>query len=322
MEIVGIDVVRYGTDDLADAHRFLHHLGLEEVEHGSAGCRFVTMDQGEVELRAIGDKGLTPAPTNGATIRELVWGVASPAALEKIGSELERDRRLVRDPDGTLHTVDPSGFGIAFRVSRTRPLHDAAPLMNLPGKAPQRFDRRIEFTEQVRVRHIGHAVFYVPDYRAAQDFYINRLGFRLSDSFVGAGAFMRCQGSQQHHTIFMLQGEPPRAAAHHVAYEVGDFHEVMVGGNALMKKGWKSELGPGRHIIGSNYYWYFKTPCGSASEYYADIDFATDAWQPREWTFSPEVVSGWIVSAAEKADTAIETAKTFTTAKTSSLSEQ
>lgn len=319
MDITGIDAIRYGTTDLADSHRYLTDLGLQEVEHGSAGCRFVTMDGGEVELRASGDAGLpATVSSDSATVREVVWGVASQAALDKIGAELEKDRRVTRDPDGTLHSVDATGFGIAFRRSRVVPLTRAAePPVNLPGAEPLRIDHRIEFADRVRVRHIGHAVFYVPDYRAAQDFYVNRLGFRLVDAFIGAGAFMRCQRNPQHHSIFMLQGDPPRAAAHHVAFEVGDFHEVMLGGNALQKKGWKSELGPGRHIIGSNYFWYFKTPCGSASEYYADIDYLTEAWQPRQWTFTPEVVYGWIVSAADGKEAAAGSARAFTAAKPS-----
>lgn len=318
MDITGIDAIRYGTAGLADSHRYLTDLGLQEVEHGSAGYRFVTMDKGEVELRASGDAGLPATVSDGATIREVVWGVASQAALDKIGAELEKDRRVTHDSEGTLHSVDATGFGIAFRLSRVVPLtRDAEPAANLPGAEPHRINRRIEFPDHVSVRHIGHAVFYVPDYRAAQDFYLKRLGFRLSDAFIGAGAFMRCARNPQHHSIFLLQGDPPRAAAHHVAFEVGDFHEVVLGGSALQKRGWKSEFGPGRHIIGSNYFWYFKTPCGSASEYYADIDYLTDAWQPREWSFAPEIVYGWLVSAAAAKEAAGASAQTFTTAKPS-----
>ncbi len=321
MDITGIDAIRYGTTDLDDSRRYLSDVGLKEVEHGAAGCRFVTMDGGEVEVRSVTDAGLPPTTISGATIREVVWGVVSPATLDRIGAELEKDRKVTRDPDGTLHSHDATGFGIGFRVTRVKPLsRDAEPPVNLPGAEPLRIDRRIEFPDYVCVRHIGHAVFYVPDYRAARDFYLNRLGFRLSDAFIGAGAFMRCQRNPQHHSIFMLQGDPqraPRMAAHHVAFEVGDFHEVIVGGNALMKKGWKSEFGPGRHIIGSNYFWYFRTPCGSASEYYADIDYLTEAWKPREWDFTPEVVYGWMLSAAEPKEAARGSSAAFTAAKLS-----
>ena len=74
---------------------------------------------------------------------------------------------------------------------------------------------------------------------------------------------------------------------------------------------------PGRHIIGSNYFWYFKTPCGSASEYYADIDHLTDAWKAREWNFSPEVVYGWILSATDNKEAARNSSAAFTAAKPS-----
>jgi hypothetical protein len=34
-------------------------------------------------------------------------------------------------------------------------------------------------------------------------------------------------------------------------------------------RGW----GPGRHIIGSNYFWYVQDPWGSFAEFSADIDY-------------------------------------------------
>src|ERR1700730_15666939 len=99
MDITGIDAIRYGTADLADSHRYLTDLGLQEVEHGSAEGRFITMDKGQVELRGSSDTGLPSAVSDGPPIREVVWGVASQAALDKIGAELAKDRPVTRDPD-------------------------------------------------------------------------------------------------------------------------------------------------------------------------------------------------------------------------------
>ena len=76
-------------------------------------------------------------------------------------------------------------------------------------------------------------------------------------------------------------------------YAVRDFDDVCVGGEYLETKGWKSLTGPGRHIIGSNYFWYFHNPCGGMVEYYADMDYLTDEWVPREWEFSADTVAKW-----------------------------
>jgi catechol 2,3-dioxygenase-like lactoylglutathione lyase family enzyme len=229
------------------------------------------------------------------TIREVVWGVAAKENLEAIGAELEKDRKVTRDPDGTLHSTDATGFAIAFRVSRGVPLPTSAtPSVNLPGEV-HRIDRRANFSTQVSLRHIGHVVFIVPNLKEASDFYLKRLGFLLSDAYVNVGIFMRARKAPQHHTLFLLNGAKP--AAHHVAFEVGDFHEVMMAGMAMDRKGWKTELGPGRHVIGSNYFWYFRSPCGAGTEYYADMDYLTPAWQPREWHSVPsETIACWLAA--------------------------
>ena len=42
-------------------------------------------------------------------------------------------------------------------------------------------------------------------------------------------------------------------------------------------------MGPGRHIVGGNVFWYFKNPCGGEVEYFADMDRADDNWVPEVW---------------------------------------
>lgn len=295
MNIVGIDAIRFGVDDLDVARRYFSDWGLNEIERGASGLNFATMDRGELEVRRERDPGLAPGVVAGPTIREVVWGVESKADLEAIGAELEKDRKVARDPDGTLHSTDTTGYAIGFRVSRAQPLPlSAIPAVNFPGEI-HRIDQRANFSTRVPIRHIGHAVFFAPNLKEASDFYMKRLGFLLSDAYVNIGTFMRAAKAPQHHTLFLLNAAKP--GAHHVAFEVGDFHEVMMAGMAMNQKGWETEMGPGRHVIGSNYFWYFKTPCGAGTEYYADMDFLTEAWQPREWRTMPsETIACWLVA--------------------------
>ena len=44
----------------------------------------------------------------------------------------------------------------------------------------------------------------------------------------------------------------------------------------------------GRHVIGSNFFYYLRDPWGSFSEYYYDLDYIPEgcAWEPRD--FPPE----------------------------------
>ena len=52
-------------------------------------------------------------------------------------------------------------------------------------------------------------------------------------------------------------------------------------GKFMEEKGWKAATKPGRHIMGSNIFWYFKNPSGGNTEYFSDMDVFDDNWQPR-----------------------------------------
>ena len=56
---------------------------------------------------------------------------------------------------------------------------------------------------------------------------------------------------------------------------------------AMKDAGWEADTTPGRHVLGSNYYWYFRNPSGGNTEYFADMDRMDDDWEPRIWEESP-----------------------------------
>ena len=294
MKIMGIDRAVLAVEEMDDAKRFLQDFGLTEVELGTAGSNFETLNGTDVVLRGANDAGLPAAVGPLAGIRETIWGVSDAAELQKIGNELSRDRQVTQGNDGVLRSTDATGYGIGFQVTTRH--HFDAPLaaVNTCGQAPQRpRNSRIDFKAPLRPRSLGHVVLYVPDLEAATRFYIDRLGFRLSDSYRGHSTFLRAAGSNDHHNIFLFKKDDVPGGLHHLEFHVTDFNEVMVGGQRLADKGWQTAFGPGRHILGSNYFWYFKTPCGGAMELAADMDFCDDDWVAGEYDFSPDMVAGW-----------------------------
>lgn len=296
MDIRGVDCTILGVDEMAEAQRFCRDIGLHEQEGGASGATYCALDGTGVILRNARDPGL-PAP-NGPAVnaRRTIWGVGSQAALDSIAQELGRDRDVTIDADGTVHAFDPAGFPISFRVTRRHDYAADVAILNTPGREPLRGrNRRIDFKAPVRPRSIGHIVFYVSDLPTAVAFYTTRLGFRVTNSYIGRSAFLRAQGSNDHHNLFMIQ-RPGQPGLHHIEYHVTDFEEVMRGGKLLTEKGWKTVYGPGRHVLGSNYYWYFNTPCGGAFELAADMDWVDDEWQAGEWDYTPDMVSAWQTS--------------------------
>jgi len=115
-----------------------------------------------------------------------------------------------------------------------------------------------------------------------QNFYVDRLGFRISDRSADFGDFLRAAGALDHHTLGLFNFRD-KAGFGHIAFEVSSFDEVMLGGQYMKRQGWKPQNKPGRHIVGSNTYWNFNSPCGGNTEYFSDMDLMDDNWQPRIW---------------------------------------
>jgi catechol 2,3-dioxygenase-like lactoylglutathione lyase family enzyme len=287
MTIERIESLLYGVEDVAAGIRFFEDWGFEKLESGVKGADFRTLENQTIHVRAADDAELPPSPEAGSTLRQTVWGVDSDAALEAIGAELGRDRDTRLDGNGVLHATDETGFSIAFRRSDRISAGIKAPLFNVADIAP-RLNLPVDPDQRAQPIRIGHVVFYIPKAGAAEasDFYLNRLGFRLSDRAKDTGDFMRCDGSQDHHTLFLAH-RMDRAGFNHAAFEVKDFDEIMFGGKYMAAHGWPTRTKPGRHIMGSNLFWYFQNPCGGAVEYFADMDRLDENWQPRIWDENP-----------------------------------
>jgi Glyoxalase/Bleomycin resistance protein/Dioxygenase superfamily len=297
MSIRGVDRVILGVEEMDTAQRFLRDFGLSELEGGERGATFEALDGTNLVLRGAADRSLplaVGAPTNA---REIIWGVDGSDELQRLGAELSKDRQVAMGSDGVLRTTDETGYGIAFQVTR-RHAYDAKPaLINVAGLPPQRkANQRVDFKAPHRPRSIGHIVLYVPELERARDFYIERLGFRLTDSYRDRSCFLRAEGSHDHHNLFLIKKEDIPGGLHHIEFHVTDFNEVMMGGRRLTEKGWKTMVGPGRHVLGSNYFWYFKTPCGGAMELACDMDFVDDDWEAKEWEYSTDVIAAWCTS--------------------------
>ena len=294
MNIVGIDQAILGIEETAEARRFLRDFGLAETETGRTGATFEALDGSQVVLRPASDTAL-PMPAGAAVgARETIWGVSSRDDLERIGAELSKDRQVALGLDGVLRAVDDAGFALGFQLTRRHGFEARPAQVNAAGLPPQRPpDTRIDFAAPHRARSMGHIVYFVPDAAAARNFYTARLGFRLTDSFKNGSCFLRAAGSHDHHNLFLIKRENAPAGLHHIEFHFTDFNEVMMGGKRMSEKGWQTQAGPGRHTLGSNYFWYFKSPCGGAFELAADMDYVTDAWQPGEWDYRPDIVAAW-----------------------------
>lgn len=282
MNIIGPDYLVFAVDDLAAGAQFLVDYGLEDRGDGL----FTSLDGTGVIIRQTDDPTLPkwPHPTSNQ-LRKTIYGVSDQATLDAIANELGKDREVKKLVDGSLESVDDMGFVLGFQVTVRRKLDLPGELANAPG-VPQRGINVNGINSALdaplpKPRTLSHVVYFVPDTDKAEAFYVQRLGFRLSDRFVGMGPFLRPAGCIDHHTMFLIQTPPQMQGCEHFTFHMGGPTEVFLAGQNLQRKGYESYWGPGRHVMGSNWFWYFNSPFGCHIEYDADMDLHDDNWVPR-----------------------------------------
>lgn len=293
MAIRNIDAVVFGVEDMAAAQKFLEDFGLAKVDSETGSLAYETLSGAQVIARPINDPALPPPMEPGPTLREVIWGSANEAGLQGAEAQIMSSGASSRGTDGVLRVTDTNGLSHGVRLSRLKAIQGRPVLSNSPGNE-NRIDTRSPVYERATPASIGHVVFFVDDLDAMKSFFIRRLGFVISDTYPGHAAFLRTQLRGVHHNTFLLsrKGKP---GLNHVAFTVNDVHEVFGGGLAMSRRGWRTEIGPGRHPISSAYFWYFQSPFGGALEYYADEDVCTEAWVPREFERCSENFAEWAV---------------------------
>ncbi|MDD2610216.1 MAG: VOC family protein [Giesbergeria sp.] len=300
--IHGIDRVKFAVDDFAQALQFANDWGLTQisVQTGDRAV-FQAQDGSEIEIVLTDMNNPERRPIGGTSgLCEMVWGVSSPEGLKALALELGRDREVRWDEQGSLHSVDDLGIGQCFRMSQRHKVPAEPTRYNSPSQ-PDRINRRAARYEAACPFEISHAAIGVDDAGEASKFYIERLGFIISDRYANRGIFLRCAPAGNHHHLFLMNSRVPGTRLNHLAFKVRDIHEVIGGGQALDAKGWRTFAGPGRHTVSSACFWYFVTPLGCSWEYAADEDIVTEDWETTDFAATAEIFSEWTFG-LEKSD--------------------
>ncbi|BAU74863.1 VOC family protein [Metapseudomonas furukawaii] len=282
MKIIGPDYLVFGVDDVDACVQYLTDYGLKPRDVDEAGGYLEALDGTGILIRRRDDPRLPAAMETASTLRETVYGVADEATLQAIEAELSKDRSVTRGEDGVLRTVDDLGFALGFQISCRRPLDLPGEISNAPGARASRPLNSLGASEEMPAlpRSLSHVVYFVPDHARGEAFYA-RLGFVCTDRFIDVGPFLRPAGTEDHHTLFLIQTPPFMKGIEHFTFHMGGPTEVMLAGTRFVEKGYESFWGPGRHQLGSNWFWYFNSPMGCHVEYDADMDLHDDSWTAR-----------------------------------------
>lgn len=302
MNIIGPDALVFGVDDLGACTQYLTDYGLVPVGVTNTGGRFEAEDGTAIVLALEDDPTLPPSLGTASRLRKTIYGVADRATLDAIGGELGRDREVKSLPDGSIETVDDMGFVLGFQVSMRRPIAQRVEAINAPGSEPQRAVNVLGVVEDADCSplSLSHVVYFVPDEAKAAAFYTERLGFRVTDRLGGAGPFLRPAGTLDHHTLFLIQTPPFMKGIEHFTFHMNGPTAMMQAGYRFVAKGYESFWGPGRHRMGSNWFWYFNSPLGCHVEYDADMDLHDDSWTGRVVPMSADASQLFLFQSREK----------------------
>ena len=136
---------------------------------------------------------------------------------------------------------------------------------------------------------ISHIVLHSPDHKKMVQFFVDVLGFRVSDWLGDFMCFLRC--NSVHHRVAFLPGPP---CLNHVAYDMLTVDDMMRGISRLKQKGTDIRWGPGRHTAGNNTFSYFTTPNGFAVEYTSEVEEVDfEHYEAKVYEAGPKVMDQW-----------------------------
>lgn len=297
--IEGIDAITFGAgaqpQEWTRIRAFFNDFGLKEVQFSDAQQTFETLNGSRVRVVLPSEPQLPVAMEEGATLREVTWGVRDPATLDRLAQALAGRPGFedLRASSAQVKAHDPHGLALVFQLSAKQAVDVVGSPTNPYGQVA-RVNQASPVYERAIPIEIGHVVLFTDRLGEAQAFY-ESLGFVLSDQYPGRGIFLRCAPEGGHHDLFLLQIPNKGSGLNHVAFTVRDIHEVFGGGLHMSRLGWKTQLGPGRHPISSAYFWYFESPCGGLLEYNADEDYLTPEWTARSMEPGPTAFAEWAI---------------------------
>lgn len=252
---------------------YLEHWGLKQVAEQD-GCVYLAT-QGHDELFVL---RLRPAAQR--SVDAIGLAADSRADVQALFEQVQQAGCTIISHPHDL-TQPGGGHGFRFFTPDGMPIEISSDVAR--GQA-----RPLEEREGIPLK-ISHIVLHSPQHKEMTQFFIDVLGFRLSDWIGDFMSLIRCNSA--HHRIAFLPGP---ACLNHVAYDMPDVDEMMRGLKRMRRAGFDTVWGPGRHTAGDNTFSYFVTPNGFAVEYTAEleeVDFET--WEARTFAPAPDIMDQW-----------------------------
>lgn len=136
---------------------------------------------------------------------------------------------------------------------------------------------------------IEHATLIVADIAAMERFFVEMLGFTISDRVPGKISWLRC--GARHHDFNLIKGAED--LFNHVAWEVDGLAQIGEAADLLAARGSNLLWGPGRHRPGHVLFAYFLDDEGVVNEFCADVEPVSPDRPLKEWPDDPGTANSW-----------------------------
>jgi catechol 2,3-dioxygenase-like lactoylglutathione lyase family enzyme len=253
--IATLEHVALRVADVAEASsRWAIQFGLTEREPGLLSC-----DDEPFSLELIPGEG---------GFDHVAWGLSRGVSLEDASTRL---RAL-----GVEHTV---GEWIELADVEGNALH------LLPYREPaSRFVAHTREPGRIPVGHprrLGHVNFLTGRIHEQKEFYVDALGFRLTD-WLGDGGVWLHVGAVHHEMAFVKAVPPAHSHFHHLALDVVDIGQMRDALDHLGRHGRWLGWGPTRHGVGGNIASYVRIVEEACFvELYCDMEILAPDHEPR-----------------------------------------
>jgi 2,3-dihydroxybiphenyl 1,2-dioxygenase len=276
MPLQALGYVGFGSGALDDWRQFGTELvGLQAVERSSSLLAFRMDDR---KQRIVIDRSMA----EGA--RFFGWEVADAAALDELASRLERAKvDVLAEPRALADTRRVGGL-ISFRDPAGNRLEafygaelDETPFS--PGRSISGF--------RTGALGLGHAVLTVENIDAVMPFYVDLLGFALSDYMQKPFRAYFFHINARHHSLALI--ETGRNGMHHLMVELFSLDDVGQSYDIALSQQERVSVTLGRHTNDLMTSFYARTPssfmveCGWGGR---EID---PTWQPFELKDGPSL---------------------------------
>jgi 2,3-dihydroxybiphenyl 1,2-dioxygenase len=277
MTILGLGYAGFGSDALDDWRQFGTGLvGLQAVERGNSLLAFRMDDR---KQRIVIDRALAEGT------RFFGWEVADAAALDQLAARLEQA--------GVAVTAEPPPLADARRVRGLISFHDPA-----GNRLEAFYGAEIDDTPFKPGRSIsgfrtgpqglGHAVLTVENLGPVMAFYVDVLGFALSDYIEKPFRAYFFHVNARHHSLALI--ETGKNGMHHLMVELFSLDDVGQSYDIALTQPDRIGVTLGRHTNDLMTSFYAKSPSSFMIECgWGGREIEPTTWQPVEMFDGPSL---------------------------------